>query len=157
MKIDESWYVKPEDKNFPAQELAGGVVVRKEDGKLLVAFVGDKKFSNYILPKGRIEKGESEIDAANREIKEEAGLENLIFIEKLGVKKRLTFDKTVWNTYHYFLFVTDQKSGVQKLEKGEEDYFLRWFDLDGLPEMFWPEQKDLIEENKEKIKRLVSS
>jgi len=29
MRIDKSWYIKPRDKNFPTQELAGGIVVRK--------------------------------------------------------------------------------------------------------------------------------
>jgi 8-oxo-dGTP pyrophosphatase MutT (NUDIX family) len=154
-KIDDSWNIKPKDKKFPTQELAGGVVVSKESGKLLVALVGDKKFSDYILPKGRIETGELPLNAAIREIEEEAGLRDLKFIENLGIKKRLTYRKIFWNTYYYFLFLTDQILGVPKLGPDEKDYFLKWFDIDNLPSMFWPEQRQLIEENREKIKKLI--
>jgi 8-oxo-dGTP pyrophosphatase MutT (NUDIX family) len=155
MKIDKSWYIKPSDPNFPTQQMAGGVVVRRERGKLLVALIGDKKFPDYILPKGRIEVNESELDAAKREIEEEAGLNKLLVIKKLGIKRRLTFEKTTWNKYHYFLFITKQKTGAQKLQPGEEDYFVRWFDINNMPSMFWPEQRQLIEENREEIKTLL--
>jgi len=55
MKIDKSWYIKPKDPNYPTQNLAGGVVIREDNGKLLIALVGDKKFSTFILPKGKVE------------------------------------------------------------------------------------------------------
>ena len=152
MKIDKSWYIKPKDLNFPSQKLAGGVVVRKEDKKLLIAFIGHRKFSTYILPKGRIEKHESSLKAAKREIAEETGLHKLVIHAKLGVKERMTFDKTSWNTYDYFLFSTKQIFGKIKPNEDEKDFFLKWFDLENLPPIFWPEQKDLIEENREKIK-----
>ena len=156
MKIDESWYVKPKDKNFPFDVSAGGVIIRIEGNKLLIALIKDPEFDDYLLPKGRLEKGESFEDAAKREIAEETGLNNLKLISKLGVKERLTFEKNEWRTTHYFLFITTQKDGVQNLQE-DEDYVLEWFDFDKLPPMFWPEQKELIEENREKIKKLLST
>ncbi|OGM28340.1 hypothetical protein A2962_00655 [Candidatus Woesebacteria bacterium RIFCSPLOWO2_01_FULL_39_61] len=155
MKIDESWYKKPKNKNFPTQDMAGGIVVRREGGKVMIALVGDKKIPDFILPKGRIEKGESELNAAKREIAEETGLQSLKLIKKLGIKERFTFKKNYWNTYYYFLFVTDQEHGNPDLQEGEKDYFTEWFNIDNLPLMFWPEQGQLIEENREKIKRLI--
>ncbi|OGM13813.1 hypothetical protein A3A76_04860 [Candidatus Woesebacteria bacterium RIFCSPLOWO2_01_FULL_39_23] len=157
MLIDESWYIKPKDKNFPTQELAGGIVVRKDGDELLVALVGDRKFPNYILPKGRVERNETELAVAKREISEEMGLDKLVFIRKLSIKSRLTFKKTTWNTYHYFLFLTRQKDGQPQFLEGEEDYFLAWFPIDKLPPIFWPEQRELIEENREKIKKFIPS
>ncbi len=154
MKIDKSWYIKPKDRNFPSDVSAGGVVIRSENEKLLISLIRDPQFDQYLLPKGRLEKGESFEDAAKREIAEETGLNNLELIDKLGIKERLTFEKSEWRVTHYFLFLTDQKDGVQNLQD-EENYELEWFDLDKLPPMFWPEQKDLIEENREKIKKLL--
>ena len=154
MKIDKSWYIKPKDRNFPSDVSAGGVVIRSENEKLLISLIRDPQFDQYLLPKGRLERGESFEDAAKREIAEETGLNNLELIDKLGIKERLTFEKSEWRVTHYFLFLTDQKDGVQNLQD-EENYELEWFDLDKLPPMFWPEQKDLIEENREKIKKLL--
>jgi 8-oxo-dGTP pyrophosphatase MutT (NUDIX family) len=156
MKIDDSWYIKPKDPNFPSSVAAGGVVVRKEKGKLLIAFIGTDYYEDYTLPKGMQEKGENIEVTAKREISEETGLDKLVLVKKLGIKKRLSFNKTTWNTYHYFLFVTGQKSGIQKLELGEEDLFLEWFNIEKLPSIFWPEQKELIEENRERIRLLLS-
>ena len=152
MKIDKSWYIKPKDPNYPTQNLAGGVVIREDNGKLLIALVGDKKFSTFILPKGKVENNETSVTAAKREIAEETGLHKLVIHAKLGVKERMTFDKTSWNTYDYFLFSTKQIFGKIKPNEDEKDFFLKWFDLENLPPIFWPEQKDLIEENREKIK-----
>jgi hypothetical protein len=76
-------------------------------------------------------------------------------LKKLGIKERLIYKKTSWRKIHYFLFKTKQISGKQKLEKAEQDYFVKWFDINKLPEIFWPDQKELIERNREKIKKLV--
>lgn len=56
---------------------AGIVVIRFFDGK--PRLLGLRVFGRYDLPKGRIEQGETSIDAARRETREEAGLEDLTF------------------------------------------------------------------------------
>ena len=154
MKIDKSWYIKPKDKSFPSDISAGGVIIRIEGNKLLIALIRDPKFDDYLLPKGRLEKGEGFEDAAKREIAEETGLNDLTLVAELGAKERLTFEKNEWRTTHYFLFLTEQADGTQNLQE-DESYILKWFDIDNLPPMFWPEQKELIEENRERIKRLI--
>ena len=153
MKIDKSWYIKP--KGIPKSINAGGVVVRKLKDKFYIALIRDKKFTDYMLPKGRVEKGEDLVTAAKREISEETGLNDLILISKLGKKERLTFEKNEWRKTHYFLFVSNQEKGQPNLQQGEEDYVLEWFDLDKLPSFFWPEQRELVKENLEKIKKLI--
>lgn len=154
MRIDGSWYIKPIDKNFPRKENAGGVVIRKEGGKILVALIRERKFSDYGLPKGGMEAGENVLRTAIREISEETGLTGLKFIRELGEKERLTFEKDKWAVTHYLLFTTKKKSGRQNLQDGE-DFEVSWFDIENLPEFFWPEQKKIIEDNLLKIKKSI--
>lgn len=151
--IDKSWYVKT--KGILEHTSAGGVIVRLEDKKINIAFVKEKGLSNYVLPKGRVEKGETLEEAALREIKEEAGLTDLKLIGKLGARERLDFEKDFWKITHYFLFITEQKDGIPT--DPNHKYGVFWFPLDKLPPIFWPEQKELIVENRSKIKRLVST
>jgi 8-oxo-dGTP pyrophosphatase MutT (NUDIX family) len=153
MKIDESWYIKPEIGDFPIRNGAGGVIMRREGKSLLVGLVRVDGFSNYILPKGGKERGETDIETARREIEEETGLTRLEFLYDLGLKERLTFEKNYWSVMHYFLFLTDQKSGTPT--DPVERYEIEWFDIDKLPEFFWPEQKDLITRNRKKIMSLL--
>jgi len=54
---------------------AGGVVYRAEKEKPLFLLIGFKRRNIWCLPKGLIESGESELDAAQREVKEETGLD----------------------------------------------------------------------------------
>mmetsp|Transcript_11862 Transcript_11862/g.21451 ORF Transcript_11862/g.21451 Transcript_11862/m.21451 type:complete len:149 (-) Transcript_11862:1659-2105(-) len=53
---------------------AGVVVVKREHEQLFVLMVTARKRDTWILPKGGIEEGESAIDAALREAREEAGV-----------------------------------------------------------------------------------
>lgn len=154
MKIDDTWYTKPIDENFPQKVNAGGIVIRKTVDKILIALIRDRKFDDYNLPKGGTEKGENLKDTAKREILEETGLADINLICELGVGERLTFEKDKWATTHYYLFVTDQEKGKQNLQDGE-DFEVSWFDIDNLPEFFWPEQKKIIEDNLLKIKKSI--
>lgn len=148
MKIDKSWYIRP--PGVAEHTSCGGVVIRKDGDRILVALVTEPGLGEYILPKGHLEPGEDIEQAARREIAEEAGFSDLTMIVKLGVLERLDFNKRSWGTMHYFLFVTDQ--AVPAPSDRDHDYIVKWFPIDQLPEMFWPEQKKMIGNNREKIK-----
>ncbi|CAN5131962.1 RNA pyrophosphohydrolase [soil metagenome] len=152
MRIDHTWYSKPH--NSHTRIASGGIIIRKTDEKLSIALMYEKKHPlSYELPKGGVEKGEELELAARREIGEEMGLQDLEIICYLGKQERLSFSKRSWAVIHYFLFVTQQKEGIAT--DPHKEYILEWFPLDTLPELFWPEQQKLIEENKEKIRQLV--
>ena len=90
------------------QVSAGGVVYREcEDKKVRVALIRDQNTHKWILPKGRIEKGESLEETSLREIKEETGLQSLKFIKKIDktnywfrTKQKAKLTKEV----HFFLY-----------------------------------------------------
>ncbi len=62
---------------------AGGVVVRRFRGRPFLAAVRLKGGSVLALPKGHIDEGETSAQAAQREVREEAGVEAEL-VEKLG-------------------------------------------------------------------------
>jgi len=128
--IGPSWYQRPEGMRQDIS--AGGVIVRWLEGHPYIALVREGPFSDYILPKGHVESGESLEDAARREIAEEAGLHEIHLVCELGVQERMNYRRSAWKVIHYFLFVSDDAG-------------------------FWPEQRSLIEANREKIIRLTAS
>ena len=148
--IDESWYKRP--PGVSDRTSSGGVVIRIADGQIYVALVGELGLTERVLPKGGVEAGESLEEAARREIEEEAGLSSLKLIEKLGVRERLSYDRVCWITTHYFLFVTEQAEGIPT--DVEHHYELGWYPIEVLPAIFWPEQRELIETNRDKIVKL---
>lgn len=88
---------------------AGGVVVN-HDGLVLVV---NQNGESWSLPKGHIEEGESEFEAAKREIYEESGVRNLLLEKELGCYQRYRIgknggdDKTDLKTICMFLFRTE--------------------------------------------------
>ena len=72
-------------KKFPIKDAAGGLVERN-DNKVLFIY----RKNRWDLPKGGVEKNELIIEAAQREVKEETGLADLIVVNKIG------------ETYHIF-------------------------------------------------------
>lgn len=149
--IDESWYKRP--PGVSDRTSAGGIVARIKDGQIYVALVGELGLTERVLPKGGVEPGESLETAARREIEEEAGLSSLELIEKLGIRARLSYDRVCWITTHYFLFVTEQVEGIPT--DVEHHYELAWYPIGALPAIFWPEQRELIETNRDKIIGLI--
>ena len=149
--IDGSWYRKPPDA--PVHDSAGGVVARIEGGRVLVALGCQDGYSLHVLPKGHVEPGETAEQAARREIEEEAGFSDLDVLDDFGIHGRLDFRKQAWKRTHYFLFLTSQVAATPSDSDRHDPP--AWFDLDALPEIFWPEQRDLIVENRERIRTLV--
>ena len=80
---------------FPLVEAAGGLV-QHANGKVLFIHRNNR----WDLPKGRIEKGENEIDAAVREV-----------IEETGVKRS---DRKKTSSRYLSYFIKKQKVQAQK-------------------------------------------
>src|SRR3954451_25152103 len=85
---------------------AGGVVFKKEGDRYEIVAVSRPRHTDWSLPKGHIEEGETREQAALREVKEETGLETRIIAPLEEVTyfytspKKGLIRKTV---YHYLL------------------------------------------------------
>ncbi|MEO1096989.1 MAG: NUDIX domain-containing protein [Bacteroidota bacterium] len=104
-------------KKFKVIKAAGGVVKKRE--KLLMIY----RMKKWDLPKGKLDPGESDIEAAKREVEEECNV-------KVAVKKKLC---TTWHTYTmkknkilkktvwYTMTLTDGSSMKPQLEEDIEE------------------------------------
>ena len=68
---------------------AGAVIFRKEQERVLFLLVYSNRNKEWGFPKGHIEPGEKEKEAALREIKEETGISDLEFVD--GFRKELIY------------------------------------------------------------------
>jgi 8-oxo-dGTP pyrophosphatase MutT (NUDIX family) len=117
---------------------AGGVVLNKK-GQVLVV---NQRGRSWSLPKGHIEKGESILQAARREIYEESGLKKLKFVKLLGSYERSRMGSSGGETEDhkgrkikkltFFLFETD----LEKLHPIDPDNpEARWVDREEAPKL----------------------
>ena len=95
-------------------ESFGGVVVNPLGEFLLV---GHQKGGAVTFPKGHKEKGEGGLEAAVREVYEEAGISELVYISELGKYSRFRiskngkgYDTSELKTIHLILFESGDKS-----------------------------------------------
>ncbi len=150
--IDESWYRRP--PGVATHTAAGGVIIRPQENRLLVALIREGDLQGFVLPKGHVEPDESLEAAARREIAEETGLRGLASLGELAVRERLDHSKEEWKRTHYFLFVLRPSSAASP-KSADASELVHWFPLDALPAMFWPEQRELLETYQDKIVELV--
>ncbi len=100
-----------------AREISAGVVIfRKENNKILYLLLHKEPHGIYKeswdFPKGWVEEGEKDLEAALRETKEEAGVKDLKIID--GFKEEINFffkkgNELVNKTVKYFLGITETK------------------------------------------------
>lgn len=81
---------------------AGAVVVRYVDDTPLVCLVHRPHYDDWTLPKGKIDKGESDEDAARREVFEETGIVGTLLADRHAVT-RYRDDRDRDKTVMYFL------------------------------------------------------
>ncbi|HLJ56991.1 MAG TPA: NUDIX domain-containing protein [Chthonomonadaceae bacterium] len=143
MLIDDSWFTRP--PNVRERIGAGGVVVRSEGSRLLVALVCGDDDGDYVLPKGGTESGETLEETARREVGEEAGLTELDILADLGTIARLNYNRDCWQVIRYYLFRTEQIDA--RPSDATYGYRTAWRQIDDLTVMFWPDQRALIQNN----------
>jgi len=115
------------------QHSAGGVITRTLNGSLEILLVmhRDKKFG---FPKGHIEAGENEKDAAQREIIEETGYSEVIIGEKMGVIERDSIDSNGRHVLKDIVMFRAEISGDRRVSPDED---IVWVGLSDAMGRFW--------------------
>ncbi|MBM3403500.1 MAG: NUDIX domain-containing protein [Bacteroidetes bacterium] len=103
---------------------ASGGLVKNESGQFLFIYRNDR----WDLPKGKLEKGESLIRGAVREVMEETGIQNLTVAHKLPTTYHIFYakGKKYIKTTYWFEMQAD-KSALLKPQKIENITRVKWF------------------------------
>ena len=95
------------------RNISGGGVIINGEGKILVV---NQNSDSWSLPKGRLNPGETPLQAARREIYEETGLKDLQLVREFPPYERFTIalggkgeDTSTRKTIYFFLFRTQQE------------------------------------------------
>lgn len=122
---------------------AGGIVLG--DGGT-VAMVRGAHSRSWLFPKGHVESGESDEEAARREIAEETGLTDLEYLDDLGeyARMRVAFDandEEEEKTFRMFLFSAQPGA---KLTPASEIPDAEWVPYRELPERLGSPNEELF-------------
>jgi len=132
---------------------AGGIVLRKAKDGFEMLLVYSNYFNSWMIPKGHVKDGESNEEAAVREVEEETGLKDVKIVSKLGMisrKSKELSQEIVNKDIHIFLFKTDSETSSPR--KNPEDLTMtRWFRIDdGIASLYFePDRKFLLNHRSE--------
>ena len=109
------------------REVSSGGIVAKTRGREIRVLLIKDPYGVWTWPKGKIEKGETPLAAAKREIGEETGLKNIEVISRIGrTNYYYTRDKKlIYKTVHVYLFKFTGKEALS-IQKSEIDDG-RWY------------------------------
>jgi bis(5'-nucleosidyl)-tetraphosphatase len=99
---------------------------------------------HWDFPKGNIEDGEDEVQAACREIREETGIENVIFLE--GFNKKVEYNyRRHRNVIHKEVVFFLAKTDSQRVILSNEHIAYSWTDFDSaLAKLTYMTAKDIL-------------
>jgi len=112
---------------------AGGIVINEKQEVAIV----NQNHDSYSLPKGHVDKEESSLEAARREIYEETGIKDLQYIKDLGSYSRYKIgldgkdDLSELKTIHIFLFKSNQ---INLAPKDPHNPFAIWTKIEKVKE-----------------------
>ncbi len=102
---------------------AGAIVYTENDGKYLYLLTQNKNGNHFSFPKGHIEKDESVIETAKREVYEETGIMFELISEKMQVNTYL-MPNGIYKDVYYFL----GKASNTKITKQESEVLVAgWY------------------------------
>jgi 8-oxo-dGTP pyrophosphatase MutT (NUDIX family) len=121
----------------PAPRAAGAVVFRRSEHGIRLLVL--RAYKNWDFPKGLVEPGESELDAARREVQEETGLAALDY--PFGEEFKETLPYSGNKVARYYLAETDAEKIELPVspELGRpEHHEYRWVSLDEAEDLLPP-------------------
>lgn len=107
------------------EKSCGAIVYRKFHGNTEILLIRHIKSGYWSFPKGHVEEGETEVETAKREIKEETGVDVLI---DTGFRETVTFSprRDTSKTVVYFVGMATSHELVPQKEEISE---LRWVEI----------------------------
>lgn len=139
-------------KKLKREFSAGGAVFRKDDSEALWLVIKPSGKNTWRLPKGLIDRGETSIEAAQREVEEEAGVETEV-IGKIGQDKyfynmgRELIYKMV--TYYLMRYLADSKSPISW-----ETEEIEWLPFEeALTRLTFRGEKEILQKAKELLEQ----
>ncbi len=139
---------------------AGAVLYKKLLNEIRFLLVYSKRNGEWGFPKGHIEKGETETEAAVREIFEETGIKikeqdidkNFRFADTYKIKGTLpeTKGRIVNKTSVYYLCVVQNNRDTEKIFTDEEIEKIKWMTFEeALSALKYEKQKEMIKSAKQ--------
>ena len=121
----------------PAPRAAGAVVFRRRERGIQLLLL--RAYKNWDFPKGLVEPGENELDAAKREVREETGLAELDY--RFGDEFKETLPYADGKVARYYLAETDAEKIELPVspELGRpEHHEYRWVSFDAAEDLLPP-------------------
>jgi ADP-ribose pyrophosphatase YjhB (NUDIX family) len=117
---------KPVIKEVLREPTAGGIVYRKDGKNVEILLIQDAK-DRWTIPKGHIEEGEQAKETAEREIKEETGLQKvkvLNWLGKINFRYRRQQSLVLMTTD---IFLVEAQGDTNKLQPEDWMNGIKWF------------------------------
>ena len=133
---------------------AGGIVLKKEKSEIKVLLVQHSKHRGWDFAKGHLEKGETNEQAAIREVEEETGVKGKI-LEKAG-KTQYFFSQDgekILKTVNFFFMIFKAQGKATTAEEVMDEKWLNVGDVEN--QLTFDGTKEMWNQAKTKIKNFI--